>query len=100
MRSSSTDQVRARATEVTLAADALTFHLADGRAVSVPLAWFPRLLNGSPLERSRWELIGDGEGVHWPELDEDISVEGVLEGRPSAESPQSLERWLRSRSMP
>lgn len=97
MRFSPTNQLRARATEVTLNADTLTFHLADGRSLSVPLAWFPRLLNGSPAERSHWELIGDGEGVHWPALDEDISVEGVLEGRASSESQQSFERWLRSR---
>lgn len=77
--------------------DSLTVHLDDGRALSVPLAWYPRLLHGTRLERDCFELIGNGEGIHWPKLDEDISVEGLLAGRRSAESDASLSRWLEKR---
>lgn len=77
--------------------DSLTFCLSDGRSISAPLVWFPRLVHGTPEERSHWE-IGSGIGVHWPDLDEDISVEGMLLGQPSGESPKSLQRWLDSRA--
>jgi hypothetical protein len=77
--------------------DTLTVDLSDGRSVSAPLAWYPRLLYGSAAERQHWRLIGQGVGIHWPELDEDISVEGLLAGRPSAESQRSLKRWLEAR---
>ena len=73
------------------------FDLSDGRSVSAPLAWYPRLAHGTPAERAHWRLVGRGAGVHWPDLDEDISVEGVLAGRPSGESQASLKRWLQSR---
>src|SRR5215208_6666363 len=86
------------ATGVVVTEDALVVELSDGRTLSVPIAWYPRLLHGRPAERARWRLIGGGEGIHWPELDEDISVEGLLAGRPSAESQRSLKRWLESRS--
>ena len=82
---------------VTVTSDTLSVELSDGRGVSVPLAWFPRLLHGAPEERERWELIGRGSGIHWPDLDEDISLEGLLAGRSSAESQQSLGRWLKAR---
>ena len=72
--------------------------LADGRTLSVPLAWYPRLFHGSQSERENWELIGDGEGIHWPDLDEDISVEGLILGRRSGESQRSLQRWLDARN--
>lgn len=78
----------------------LTVELHDGRMVAVPVAWYPRLANGTPRERQRWELIGPGIGVHWPDLDEDISVEALLRGVPSNESPASLQRWLESRHRP
>jgi hypothetical protein len=71
--------------------------LDDGRSLSIPMAWYPRLLHGTKSERETFELIGDGEGIHWPELDEDISVEGLLAGRRSAESDASLARWLEKR---
>lgn len=87
----------ARALRVSLTGDALVVDLVDGRSVSVPLAWYPRLSHGSPAERERWRLIGEGEGIHWPDLDEDISVEGLLAGRRSGESQTSLRRWLDSR---
>jgi hypothetical protein len=77
--------------------DAMIVHLDDGRALSVPLTWYPRLLNGTKQEREKLELIGDGEGIHWPDLDEDISVAGLLAGRRSAESDASLSRWLENR---
>ena len=77
--------------------DSMTVCLDDGRALSVPLAWYPRLLHGTITERENFELIGDGEGIHWPALDEDISVEGLLAGRRSAETDVSLSRWLQNR---
>jgi hypothetical protein len=83
--------------DVQVTEDELTFRLSDGRSISAPLAWFPRLLHGTTEERSHWE-IGSGIGVHWPDLDEDISVEGMLLGRPSGESQKSLQRWLDSRA--
>ena len=78
--------------------DALIVDLSDGRTVSVPLAWFPRLLHGKPEERNTWRLIGDGEGIHWPELDEDISVENLILGKPSGESQKSFKKWLETRA--
>jgi hypothetical protein len=77
--------------------DTLSVELSDGRSISVPLAWFPRLLHGTAAERENWTLIARGEGIHWPDLDEDISVASLLAGRPSAESPASLQRWLAAR---
>lgn len=83
--------------DVVLSEDALTVDLNDGRTLSAPLAWYPRLLHGAPQERRNWRLIGDGEGIHWPDLDEDISVENLIFGRPSGESQRSFQRWLESR---
>ncbi len=77
--------------------DSLTVRLDDGRSLSVPLAWYPRLLHGTVAERENYDLIGDGEGIHWPELDEDISVAGLLAGRRSAESAASLAKWRQGR---
>ena len=85
------------AESVSFSEDALTVRLDDGRSLSVPLAWYPRLLHGTQAERINYELIGEGEGIHWPELDEDISVEGLLAGRRSAESAASLARWSERR---
>jgi len=78
--------------------DALTVDLNDGRTISVPLAWYPRLMHGSAAERNNWRLIGKGAGIHWEDLDEDISVENLLLGRPSGESQQSFKRWLEGRA--
>lgn len=69
-----------RAVEVTLDDDELTVLLADGRRIAVPLAWFPRLLHATVAQRNRWRLVGDGQGIHWPDLDEDLSVGGLLLG--------------------
>ncbi len=88
-------RVRAQGVEVT--EDELRVELEDGRTISVPLVWFPRLWHGTPEERNRWELIGDGEGIHWPDLDEDIEVAHLLAGIPSQEGQKSLERWLAAR---
>ena len=85
------------ATAVAVTDDDITVDLADGRRIAVPLAWYPRLLNASPTERQNWRLLGDGYAVEWPDLDEHIGIEGLLAGRHSGESPQSLERWLASR---
>jgi len=82
---------------VTFSDDSMTVSLDDGRSLSVPLTWYPRLLHGTSAEREEFELIGGGEGIHWPKLDEDISVEGLLAGRRSAESDASLSRWLEKR---
>ena len=78
--------------------DSLIVDFDDGRIVSIPLAWYPHLLNGTPDERKNWRLIGDGDGIHWPDLDEDISAEGLLASRASNKSQRSLKRWLEERS--
>lgn len=85
------------AQDVQVTDDTLSVELSDGRTISVPLGWFPRLANSTSRERNRWRLIGQGEGVHWPDLDEDVSVEGLLAGRPSGESQESFEKWLAAR---
>ena len=92
------DRAASRATAVRLTEDALVVDLADGRTVSVPLAWYPRLLQASVDERTNHRFIGDGEGIHWPDLDEDISVENILAGKASGEGLKSFARWLASRS--
>ena len=74
--------------------DTLTVELSDGRTISIPLAWYPRLVHAMPQERGNWELIGGGLGIHWPDLDEDISIEDLLAGRKSGESRRSLQQWL------
>ena len=82
---------------VAVTEDTLQVELSDGRTISVPLAWYPRLVHAVKEERERWELIGKGQGIHWPDLDEDINVEGLIAGRPSAESQRSFKRWLEAR---
>ena len=96
--SSQTEIAEARAQRVSLSDDTLVVDLIDGRSISVPLAWYPRLAHGKQAERMHWRLIGEGEGIHWPDLDEDISVEGLLAGRQSGETQASLRRWLESRN--
>ena len=87
----------ATAKQVRVTEDTLVVELVDGRTVSVPIKWYPRLAEGRPNERRKWRLIGPGIGIHWPELDEDISVEDLLLGLPSNESPTSLRRWRAAR---
>ena len=77
--------------------DALIVELNDGRTISAPLAWYPRLLHATPEEWGIWRLIGKGQGIHWDALAEDISVEDLLAGRHSGESQSSLKRWLEGR---
>lgn len=100
MISSATETRVPSARDVVITEDALTVSLDDGRTLSVPLTWYPRLWHGTPDERGRWRLIGDGRGIHWPDLDEDISVEGLLEGRRSGEAQSSLKKWLKRRAGP
>ncbi|MBK8246656.1 MAG: DUF2442 domain-containing protein [Gemmatimonadetes bacterium] len=85
------------ATAVSVTAESLVVELLDGRTLTVPLGWFPRLQHGTDEERATWRLIGRGEGIHWEPLDEDISVDGLVAGRGSAESQVSLKRWLAAR---
>lgn len=86
-----------RALDVQVTDDELIVQLEDGRTLAVPLVWFPRLLHGNKRERARWRFIGRGVGIHWPALDEDISIEGLLAGRRSGESQNSLKRWFATR---
>lgn len=82
------------AVKVMLTTELLVITLGDGRSLSVPLDWYPRLLHGSEKERQNWVLLGDGYAIEWPDLDEHIGVEGLLAGRRSGESEASLSRWL------
>lgn len=86
------------ATSVIFTDDTLTVELSDGRTLSVPLEWYPRLVHATPEERTHWRLIALGQGIHWDDLDEDISVEGLLAGKPSGESQASLQQWLAERA--
>ena len=83
---------------VSVSQDTLSVDLSDGGTISVPIEWFPRLVHASPEERTRWRFIGNGQGIHWEDIDEDISVAGLLAGKPSEESQTSLKRWLDHRA--
>lgn len=85
------------AENITITQDTLSVDLSDGRTISVPLTWYPRLIYASQAEQNNWRLIGKGYGIHWEDLDEDISVEGLLAGKPSSESQTSFKKWLASR---
>ena len=98
MSTSHTEHWPAFAQRLTLSDDTLTVDLVDGRSISVLLEWYPRLACASAEERNHWRLIGRGEGIHWPDLDEDISVENLLSGARSGESKNSFRQWLASRS--
>ena len=82
---------------VSVTDDTLHVELSDGRSISVPLAWYPRLVHAAQEKRDNWELIGKGQGIRWPDLDEDLSVEGLIAGRPSGESQRSFKRWLEAK---
>jgi len=84
----------AKAQSVIVTEDSLVVDLIDGRTITVPLAWYPRLVHGKREHRNNWRLVGNGEGIHWPDLDEDISVQNLLAGEPSGESQASLKHWL------
>ena len=95
----STIEIEVPAAEnLTVTEDTLSVDLSDGRTISVPLAWYPRLTYASQSEQNNWRLVGKGYGIHWEDLDEDISVEGLLAGRPSGESQTSFKKWLASRA--
>jgi hypothetical protein len=85
------------ANAVRISADSLTVDLADGRSIRVPIAWYPRLAAGTEAERNNWRFIGRGEGIHWPDLDEDVSIASLLRGAHSGESKRSFDAWLAAR---
>lgn len=88
------------AKSVRITSDTLHVDLSDGRTISVPVGWYPRLAHANAEERKRWRLIAQGRGIHWESVDEDVSVEGLIAGRPSGESQSSLKRWLEGRTPP
>ncbi|MCR4318354.1 MAG: DUF2442 domain-containing protein [Planctomycetes bacterium] len=90
---SSTITINPTAVDVKVTDETLTVSLSDGRVVSVPISWYPRLSHALQVHREIWEFNGAGHGVHWPEIDEDISVENLLFGQPSGESSSSLTKW-------
>ena len=94
----STLVAKVRAQSLVVNEDSLNVDLSDGRSITVPLAWFPRLQHGTPDKRTNWRWIGDREGINWPDLDEDISVENLFLGQPSGESQDSFRRWLETRT--
>jgi hypothetical protein len=100
MRSSVVENRIALAIGVVVSEDTLSVELADGRTIAAPLAWYPRVSHGTTQERNSWRLIGNGQGIHWPALDEDISVDNLLAGQPSAESQSSFKKWLAGRAKP
>jgi hypothetical protein len=78
-----------RVAEVEVTEDAVSVRLMDGRTISVPLAWYPRLFNATPEQRNNWQIGGGGYGIHWPDVDEDLSTEGMLRGAPAPRQPQT-----------
>ncbi len=88
----------AHARQVQISDDALQIDLTDGRTIIAPLMWYPRLWHGTPQERDNYRIIGDGAYIHWPDLDEDLTVAGILAGRRSGESSTSLKKWLGNRN--
>lgn len=97
MSSLAAEKREPRARNVAVTEDSLTVDLVDGRTIIVPLAWYPRLRHGTPEERNCFEIFGDGTYIHWPDLDEDLTVAGLLAGLPSGENPKSLKKWLAGR---
>ena len=97
MTFSAIKQVAASIADVAIDDDSVVVSLSDGRTISVPISWYPRLSHASKGERSNWRLIGAGSGIHWPDIDEDVSVSNLLAGQRSGESDTSLKKWLTSR---
>jgi hypothetical protein len=97
MSTSPNEFARPVAVDVEVSEDTLTVHLSDGRSIAAPVIWYPRLADGTAQERALWELVGSGHGIHWPALDEDISVEALLVGQRSTEAASSLKKWLSTR---
>lgn len=98
MSSSTVEPPEALAIQVEVGPDTLSVELADGRTIAAPLAWYPRLAHATAKERTSWRLLGGGRGIHWPALDEDISVANLLAGQPSGESQRSFQKWLSERA--
>lgn len=98
MDSSTVNNQTALAARAEVTEDTLSVELTDGRTIAVPLAWYPRLAQATVAERDNWRLIGSGRGIHWPDLDEDISVANLLTGQPSGESQSSFKTWLARRT--
>jgi hypothetical protein len=98
MNSLAVEVQEARAQRVSVNEDSLIVDMVDGRTIIVPIAWYARLWHGTPEERSNHEISGDGTLIHWPDLDEDLSVSGILAGRRSGESQQSFKRWVEERA--
>ena len=98
MNSSTVETQVPTATTAQVSDDTLSVDLSDGRTISVPIAWYPRLSHGTSEERDHWRLIGNGRGIHWTDLDEDISVDNLLAGQPSGESQTSFKCWLDQRT--
>ena len=88
-----------RIVHVMVTDDTVSVDLEDGRTISVPIGWYPRLAHGTPAERANFEISGAGYGIHWPDLDEDLGVEGLVLGKRSTESPNSFEKWLGQRKI-
>jgi hypothetical protein len=86
-----------RVINVTITNDTLSVDLEDGRTIAIPIGWYPRLAYGTPSERNNFQISGAGYGIYWPDLDEDIGVEGLLLGKKSNESKASFDRWLKRR---
>jgi hypothetical protein len=97
MSSRRANSIQPRAEKLIFTKAAMSLHLADGRTLVVPLAWYPRLSHGSPRASANYEIIGEGSYIHWPDLDEDLTVVGLLEGRKSAESAASIKKWFAGR---
>jgi len=93
-------EAAARAREVRVTRDELIVVLLDGRTVTVPLAWFPKLLHATARQLRRWELLGDGEGIHWAEIDEDLSVAGLLRGTPAPQFTSVSQKRFSYRTQP
>ena len=98
MLTSTIEFIVPKAENITITFDALTVDLDDGRSITVPLAWYPRLINATKSELDNWRLVGKGFGIHWEDIDEDVSIEGLLLGKPSGESQSSFRKWLLSRA--
>jgi hypothetical protein len=98
MSSSAVEIREALATRVEVSEDTLSVELADGRTIAAPLAWYPRLAHATAEERNSWRLIAGGRGIHWPAVDEDVSVANLLAGQPSAESQVSFKKGLAGRA--
>lgn len=99
MSSSTVDTQTTTAVGVLVSDDSLTVELSDGRTISAPLAWYPRLSHGTADERNKWQFIAGGRGIHWTDLDEDISIENLLVGNASRESQTSFKKWLEQRAV-